>query len=130
MTFLETLVSDADVLLAMNEINRLQKLIDQYHNDTFQASIKSIKRHMIVPKTYYPSYRSSYYDLGSHLVQQRQKNNYRCNRKSLPIVESWKTYKGSKSTVFILYESAFSAFIYESLKDDNMGEFKIIEKGV
>lgn len=121
--------SEEDIKLIAQEIERLREVITQYEKDKFAAYLLTCKQ-MKVPNVYYPTRYSTFsYSVGSRIAPfSCVHNNNKCKRKYLPIVDSWKTNKNAKSTHYMLYESTYNSFIHESLKDDDMGEFEIVQK--
>ena len=110
---------DADIKNIEQEIVRLNKVITDYKEEQFDSFVASKKKALVVPSnvvvmnsTSYElgsrgiSYFRSHYDyFGPEYYREEYPDYSLDSNRTFPILESWKTYKASKSTYYMLYEN-------------------------
>lgn len=130
MTNIIEIKCDEDVKLAEAEIERLKECISNYKLDKFEAFLATCE-YMTIPKGNYEPLASYHYVVGSHLTTgfSTHYDYDSCGQESLPVVDSWKTFKNSKSTTYILYDRIGKWYLKVYLKDSDLGagSYRIVE---
>ena len=132
---------DADIKNIEQEIVRLNNVILDYNKEQFNKLIVSRKQSLVVPRsamvkksTSYEfgsrgiSFFQSHYDyFGPEYYEEDFPDYSLDSNRTFPILESWKTYKASKSTCYILYDTVRDYFLYVCIKDVELGS-SIVER--
>ena len=132
---------DADIKNIEQEIVRLNKVITGYKEEQFDSFVASKTKSMVVPLNAYIRTCSTY-ELGSRSITffssdyeyfspEYDPDDYPDytidSNRTFPILESWKTYKASKSTCYILRDTERDCFLYVCIKDAELGN-SIVER--
>ena len=132
---------DADIKNIEQEVVRLNKVIMDYKKEQFDSFVASKKQSLVVPhsvmvkkSTSYEfgsrgiSFFQSYYDYFGPEYDREDYPDYSLDsNRTFPILESWKTYKASKSTCYMLYDTVRNYFLYVCIKDAELGN-SIVER--
>ena len=126
---------NVDIKNIEQEIVRLNKVITDYKEEQFDSFVASKKKALIVPSnvvvmnsTSYELgsrstsfFRSRYDYFGPEYDREEYPDYSLDSNRTFPILESWKTYKASKSTCYMLYDTVRNYFLYVCIKDAELG---------
>ena len=134
--------SEADIKNIEQEVVRLNKVVADYKEEQFNKLIAAKEQMLVVPRNVVVK-KSTSYEFGSRSMSWFQTNydyfgpeyhrgkedpDYSLDsNRTFPIIESWKTYKASKSTCYMLYDTEREYFLYVCIKDAELGD-SIVER--
>ena len=134
-------ISEADIKNIEQEVVRLNKVVADYKEEQFNKLVAAKEQSLVVPHAVVIK-KSTSYELGSRSISfflsycdyfgpEYNIGDYPDysldSNRTFPILESWKTYKTSKSTCYMLYDTVREYFLYVCIKDAELGD-SIVER--